>query len=79
MSTLALRLALATVAALVAAVPAGAGNPSPADGGAAPAHLPGATLFTALFALTTDVSGIGVSAAELATVGPSAQPTDSDG
>ena len=79
MTTLALRVALATLAALVAAVPAGAGNPSPADGGAAPAHLPAPALFTALFSLTTDVSAIGVSAAELASVGPAAAPADSDG
>jgi Right handed beta helix region len=79
LSRLVLRIALAMLAALVAAVPAGAGNPSPADGGTAPAHVPAPALFTALFALTTDVSAIGVSAAQLATVGPSSSTPDSDG
>ena len=74
-----LRLALAACAALALAAPATAGSPSPMDGGSAPAQLPAPALFTSLFALTTDLSGIGVSAAELATVGPSAAPADTDG
>jgi hypothetical protein len=73
------RLAAAICVALLVAAPALAGSPSPADGGDAPAHLPGPTLFTSLFALTTDVSGIGLSAAELATAGPSAAVTETDG
>lgn len=79
MRHLARLLVLACV--LVAAAPAAAGNPSPADGGNVPARSSGITLFTSLFALGIDVGTIGVSAAELATVGPSAasaQP-DSDG
>ena len=79
MSKYALRIALAMLTALVVAVPAGAGNPSPADGGDAAPHVPAPALFTALFALTTDVSTIGVSDAELATVGPSSSQPDSDG
>jgi hypothetical protein len=72
------RLAL-LACVLVAAAPATAGNPSPADGGSAPATTPGLTLFTSLFALGVDVSTIGVSAAELATVGPTAANPDTDG
>lgn len=64
---------------LVAAAPAAAGNPSPADGGAVPARVSGPTLPTSLFGLLTDVSTIGVSPAELATVGPTAATPDSDG
>ena len=65
--------------ALIAAAPAAAGSPSPADGGSAPASVPGPTLFTSLFALGIDVGSIGVSAAELATVGPSAAQSETDG
>jgi Right handed beta helix region len=64
---------------LIAAAPAAAGNPSPADGGNAPASAPGLTLFTSLFALGIDVGSIGVSAAELATVGPTAAQPETDG
>jgi hypothetical protein len=74
---LVLRLALAACVALVVAAPATAGSPSPMDGGSAPAQLPAPTLFTSLFALTTDLTGLGVSAAELATVGPTASATSS--
>ena len=64
---------------LIAAAPAAAGGPSPADGGSAPASAPGLTLFTSLFALGIDVDSIGVSAAELATVGPNAAQPETDG
>jgi hypothetical protein len=64
---------------LVAAAPAAAGNPSPADGGSSSDHVTGITLPTSLFGLLVDVSEIGVSATELATVGPAAATPDSDG
>jgi hypothetical protein len=69
----------ALAAAVVAASPAAAGTPSPADGATGPAHLPTPALITSLFALGTDLTGIGVSAAELATVGPSANLLVGDG
>ena len=58
---------------------ASAGNPSPADGGSAPARVAAPALFSALFALGTDLSDVGF-AGELAT-GPSATMAypDSDG
>ena len=58
---------------------ASAGNPSPADGGSAPARVAAPALFSALFALGTDLSNVGF-AGELAT-GPSATMAypDSDG
>ena len=72
------RLAL-LACVLIAAAPAAAGTPSPADGGGASAHTPGVALFTSLFALGLDASTIGVSATELATVGPSAAQAGGDG
>jgi nitrous oxidase accessory protein NosD len=77
-SNLVSRLAAAALLALLAAAPATAG-PSPMDGGPASSPLATPVLFSSLFSLTTDVSGIGVPDAELATVGPSANVVETDG
>jgi hypothetical protein len=74
------RFALAACTALVVVPVAGAGgSPSPADGSANTARAAAPALFTSLFALGVDVSAIGVSAAELATAGPSAAAVETDG
>jgi hypothetical protein len=73
------RLVLVALAAAVVVGSAAAGTPSPADGPNGPAQLPTATLFSSLFALGTDLSDVGVSAAELASVGPSAAASSSSG
>jgi hypothetical protein len=73
------RLALLALAAVIAVAPAAAGTPSPADGPTGAVQLPAAALFTSLFALGTDLTGVGVSAAELASVGPSATASSSNG
>jgi hypothetical protein len=70
---------LLLAAALVVAAPAAAKSPSPADGGAGPTGDAGPTLFTSLFALGVDVTTIGVDAAALATIGPTASTTETDG
>lgn len=78
MLKLVLRLAIVAMLAAIAAAPATAGKPSPMDGGDA-VHVTAPALFTSLFALGIDLSTIGVSPAELATVGPNAATPDSDG
>ena len=78
MSGACLRLGSVLLGALALTGTALAGSPSPADGGSAPAHVAGPSLFSALFALSTDLSDVGF-AGELAT-GPSAAAyPDSDG
>ena len=74
-----LRLAAVPAGALALCGTALAGSPSPADGGAETTHVPSAALFTSLFALGTDLSAVGVDAAELAGVGPAASATETDG
>ncbi|HWL33779.1 MAG TPA: right-handed parallel beta-helix repeat-containing protein [Gaiellaceae bacterium] len=56
---------------------ASAGNPSPADGGTAPAHVAGPALFSSLFALGVNLADVGFSG-DLG-AGPSAAAADSDG
>ena len=73
------RLAATALLALLAAAPATAAPASPADGGDVPAQLPAPVLFTSLFALTADISGIGLGANELAAVGPAAMTLETDG
>ena len=79
MSQLLSRLVLVALVAVVAAGSAAAGTPSPADGPTGQQQLPTAAVFTSLFALGTDLSDIGVSAAELASVGPSATASSASG
>ena len=70
-----LRLAALLAGVLSLCATASAGNPSPADGGTTAPHVAVPALFSSLFALGTDVSGIGFEGA-LAT-GPTATAASS--
>ena len=74
-----LRLAATIAGGLALCGTAGAGAPAPYGDDVESAHVPSVGLLTSLFDLTTDLSLLGVSDAELAGLGPSAAAVETDG